>query len=65
MVCAAAGVFLLQAAIRFDPHRAKGLDETLRTLARTPAGPWLLVLVAAGLICFGLFSFACARWRRM
>ncbi|MFD0327541.1 hypothetical protein ACFQZC_03155 [Streptacidiphilus monticola] len=34
-MCAAAGVFLLQAAIRFDPHRAKGLDETLRTLART------------------------------
>ncbi|MFD0327540.1 hypothetical protein ACFQZC_03150 [Streptacidiphilus monticola] len=21
--------------------------------------------MAAGLICFGLFSFACARWRRM
>lgn len=64
-VYAGAGVFVLVAAVRFDPHRAKGMDDTLRSFAHTPAGPWLLVATAAGLILFGLFSFASARWRRL
>lgn len=64
-VYAGAGVFVLTAAVRFDPHQAKGMDATLRSFARTPAGPWLLVLVAAGLVLFGVFSFASARWRRL
>jgi hypothetical protein len=59
-----AGVFVLVAAVRFDPHQAKGLDDTLRSFAHTPAGPWLLVVTALGLVLFGLFSFASARWRR-
>ena len=59
------GVFVLVAAIRFDPHQAKGMDATLRTFAHTPAGPWLLVAVAVGLVLFGGFSFASARWRRL
>jgi Domain of Unknown Function (DUF1206) len=62
---AGAGVFVLVAAVRFDPHKARGIDETLRSFARTPAGPWLLVVVAVGLMLFGCFSFASARWRRM
>jgi hypothetical protein len=62
---AGAGVFVLVAAVRFDPHRARGIDETLRGFARTPAGPWLLVVVAVGLMLFGCFSFASARWRRL
>ena len=62
---AGAGVFVLVAAVRFDPHRARGIDETLRSFARTPAGPWLLVVVAVGLMLFGCFSFASARWRRL
>lgn len=65
LVYSAAGVFVLVAAIRFDPHRAKGMDATLRVFSRTPAGPWLLVLVAVGLVLFGGFSFASARWRRL
>ncbi|WUN36040.1 DUF1206 domain-containing protein [Kitasatospora sp. NBC_00315] len=60
-----AGAFLVTAAIRFDPHQAKGMDATLRSFARTPAGPWLLVLVAVGLVLFGCFSFASARWRKL
>ncbi|WP_037606247.1 DUF1206 domain-containing protein [Streptacidiphilus rugosus] len=59
-----AGVFVLTAAVTFDPHQAKGMDAVLRSFASTPAGPWLLVLVAAGLVLFGGFSFASARWRR-
>nr|WP_236652261.1 DUF1206 domain-containing protein [Streptacidiphilus neutrinimicus] len=64
-VFAAAGVFVLVAAVDFDPHQAKGMDATLRTFAGTPAGPWLLVLVAVGLVLFGGFSFASARWRKL
>ncbi|MEV8068438.1 DUF1206 domain-containing protein [Streptomyces sp. NPDC085995] len=65
LVFAAAGVFAVRAAIDYRPNQAKGLDDTLRSLADTPFGPWLLALVAAGLVLFGLFSFALARWRRV
>jgi hypothetical protein len=59
-----AGIFLLVAAVRAQPGQAKGIDSSLRTLALTPFGPWLLVLVAVGLVMFGLFSWCEARWRR-
>ncbi|MFC0842627.1 DUF1206 domain-containing protein [Streptomyces noboritoensis] len=65
LVFAAAGIFVLLAAVRFDANEAKGVDATLRSFAHTPAGPWLLVAVAIGLILFGVFSFASARWRRL
>ncbi|MEU7731481.1 DUF1206 domain-containing protein [Streptomyces sp. NPDC040724] len=61
----AAGAFLVYAALHYDPSQAKGVDDTLRAFAETPAGPWLLVLVAAGLVLFGLFSWALAGWRRV
>jgi hypothetical protein len=64
-VFAGAGVFAVVAAVRFDPHKAHGMDDTLRSFAHTPAGPWLLVVIAVGLILFGCFSFASARWRRL
>jgi hypothetical protein len=60
-----AGVFLVVAAIRSQPGQAKGIDSSLRALAATPLGPWLLVLVAVGLIMSGLFSCCEARWRRV
>lgn len=64
-VFAAAGIFLVVAAVQFRPGQAKGVDATLRALAHTPFGPWLLVLVAAGLVTFGVYSFCEARWRRV
>ncbi|MFJ1707280.1 DUF1206 domain-containing protein [Kitasatospora sp. NPDC088346] len=64
-VFAGAGVFVVTAAVRFDPGRAKGMDDTLRSFAVSPAGPWLLLPVAAGLLLFGVFSFASARWRTL
>jgi hypothetical protein len=65
LVFAAAGAFAVRAAVDYRPDQAKGLDDTLRSFAETPLGPWLLVCVAAGLVLFGVFSFALARWRRV
>lgn len=47
------------------PGEAKGMDDTLRTFAGTPAGPWLLALTAVGLVAFGVFSWADARRREV
>lgn len=63
IVFATAGGFAIAAAVRHKPGEAKGMDDTLRTFAGTPAGPWLLALIAVGLITFGVFSWANARWR--
>jgi uncharacterized membrane protein len=60
-----AGIFLVVAAVDAQPQQAKGIDSSLRALAATPLGPWLLVLVAIGLIMFGLFSCCEAKWIRL
>ena len=65
MVFVTVGVFLVVAAVTTQPRQAKGLDSALRSLAATPGGPWLLALVAIGLIIFGVFSFCEARWARV
>lgn len=65
VVFAAAGVFFGYAAITYDQGKAQGVDGTLRQFARTPAGPWLLVLVALGVIAFGVYSWFEARYRRV
>jgi hypothetical protein len=65
LVFAAAGSFAIRAAVDYEPDEAKGLDDTLRSFAGTPVGPGLLACVAAGLVLFGLFSFAMARWRKV
>ncbi|WND39334.1 DUF1206 domain-containing protein [Streptomyces sp. BB1-1-1] len=65
LVFAAAGAFAVRAAVDYEADKAKGLDDTLRSFAETPLGPWLLICVAAGLMLFGVFSFALARWRRV
>jgi Domain of Unknown Function (DUF1206) len=65
LVFGAVGAFLAYAAVTFDPGKARGLDGTLREFAGTPAGPWLLIVVAAGLLVFGAYSFCEARWRKV
>lgn len=65
IVFAAAGLFLLIAAVTAKAHEAKGMDATLRAFTKTPAGPWLLVLVAIGLVLFGCYSWAESRWRKV
>ncbi|MFI5663228.1 DUF1206 domain-containing protein [Streptomyces sp. NPDC051684] len=65
VVFTVAGVFAVTAAVRHEPGRAKGMDDTLRSFTDTPAGPWLLILIAVGLVAFGLFSWVNARWRKV
>ena len=64
VVFALTGYFVLQAAWKYQPQKARGLDGALRTVADSSSGRWLVGLVAIGLIIFGLYGFAEARWRR-
>jgi hypothetical protein len=64
IVFALAGVFVIFAAVDYDPKKAGGLDRALRELADTSAGPALLVAAGIGLIVFGVYGFAEATWRR-
>jgi hypothetical protein len=59
------GVFLIVAAVHFDPQQAVGVDGALAKLAHASYGPFLLGVVAAGLIAFGAYSLSDARYRRI
>lgn len=65
VVFALIGYGLIKAAIDYDPDKAIGLDGALRKLANASYGPWLLGLVAAGLVGFAAYSVADARYRRV
>ena len=60
-----AGAFLLLAAYRSDPSETRGLGEALETLQRQPLGSYMLATIAAGLIVYGVFMFAVARYRHI
>ena len=57
------GVFLIKAALEFDPKNAIGLDGALRKLADASYGPYLLGVTAAGLVAYGLYCLVDARYR--
>lgn len=54
------GLFLF-AAWTHDPQKSGGLDQALSQLLDQPLGVPMLVAVAAGIGCYGLFCFAWAR----
>ncbi len=58
-----AGVLVVDAAVRFDPKKASGIDAAIRTLADQPFGRLLLAVTALGLVAFGCYGLAEARWR--
>jgi hypothetical protein len=59
------GIFLAKAAVEYDPQEAIGIDGALRKLAAQDHGRFLLGLVAAGLLSFGIFCLFQARYRRV
>ena len=58
-------VFLLKAAYDYKANEAIGLDGALGKLYNASGGPFLLGVVALGLIAFGCFSIVEARYRRI
>jgi hypothetical protein len=65
VIFALLGVFVIKAAIEFDPDEAVGLDGALAKLAQADGGPILLGAVALGLICFAAYSAFEARFKRV
>lgn len=65
IVILVAGFFVLSAAWQADPGQTRGLGGTLETLVRQPYGPYLLGVVAVGLITYGVFMLVVARYRQI
>lgn len=63
IVFALIGIFVVKAALDYNPRDAIGLDGALQKLAHAGYGPYLLGVTAAGLICYGLFCLVDARYR--
>ncbi len=59
------GVFLIRAAVDYNPDKAVGLDGALAKVDHASYGPFLLAIVAAGLIAFGVYSLTDGRYRRI
>jgi Domain of Unknown Function (DUF1206) len=59
------GVFVLSAAISFNPRKARGLDASLGAVADQPYGPYLLAAVALGLACYGIYLLLEVRYRKV
>ncbi len=57
------GIFVIKAALEYDPNEAIGLDGALQKVADAAYGPYLLGLTAAGLLCYGLYCLVDARYR--
>jgi hypothetical protein len=63
VVFAIVGGFFVDAAVKYEPGKAQGLDGALRSVAHAPLGGLLLGAVALGLASFGAYSLAEARYR--
>lgn len=57
------GAFIVVAGFTLDPSRVKGVGDTLDLLGRQAFGAWVLLAVAIGLACYGLFCLVQARYR--
>jgi hypothetical protein len=64
VVFAVAGGLVVDAAVTFKASKSTGLDGALRTLADQAYGPWVLGAFAVGLIAFGAYGLAAARWAK-
>lgn len=57
------GWFFITAARQHDASEASGLEGVLNELAASGQGPWLLGIVAIGLMAYAVFCFVKARYR--
>jgi hypothetical protein len=65
LVIAAAGALVIVAAALSEPDKATGLDGALKTLGTQPFGAILLIVAGLGIVVYGLYSFAMARYTKM
>ena len=65
LVFALVGFFITLAAWQANPGNAQGFNGAMKYLAKQPYGIYLLLVVALGLIAFGVYSFMNAAWFRM
>jgi hypothetical protein len=65
VVFALIGIFLIKAAVNYNPRAAVGLDGALAKILHRSYGPLLLGIVAAGLVAFALYSLTDARYRKI
>ena len=59
------GIFLVYAALQANPNEARGLSGALQTLEQQPFGPWVLSIVAFGLVAYGIYLLVLAQYRRI
>lgn len=59
------GLLFVIAAAKQRPEESTGLDGSLKALREHPYGPYLLVAIGAGFICYGIFALVRARFGRM
>ena len=62
---AVVGLLFVLAGVSRSASKATGLDGALKTLRDQPLGTLLLTLVALGLIAYGCYSFARAKYARL
>jgi hypothetical protein len=60
-----AGAFLLLAVYQSDPSETRGLGAALEIVQHQPLGSFMLGAIAVGLLIYGAFMFAIARYRRI
>jgi hypothetical protein len=65
VVFAMIGVFLLRAGMQQDSGEAGGIAQSLRALAGADHGRLVLGAVAFGLVAYGVYQLATARYRHM
>jgi hypothetical protein len=65
VVLALIGVFLVRAGVQGDAGEAGGIDDSLHALATTDYRWLILGAVAFGLVAFGAYQLATARFRHM
>ncbi len=58
-----AGAFVVLAAYQSDPSEVRGLGQALETIQNQPSGSYMLGIVGAGLIVYGVFMLLVARYR--
>lgn len=65
LVLGIVGGLAIDAALEQDPKKAPSMDLALKSLTDAPFGKILLMVAAAGLVCFGIYALAEVRYRRL